>query len=260
MVPGHELWHLVRLEFTRAIRLYLRYPLEAVLGVGFLTLLFLAVALGVGVVANPVAPGFDSRPDGLLIGFLCWAVVVGGTANLGAEIEDEARTGVLEPLFLSRYSIVTIMVARSLSSLLAGLPVVLLLAVTVAITSGQTGALQPKALPLLILLDVGATGVGLAVAAVAVAFKRIRTLLIALQLIVIYALVFPLAPASMAALTLPVIPAVHAIREVISSAAFTPPVEFCLIALNAVFYFAAGTAILFATVHFVKSQGRLSHY
>ena len=260
MTLGRDLWHLIRLEFIRAMRLYLRYPLEAVLGVGFLTLLFLAVALGVGIVASPAPPGFDPRPDGLLIGFLCWAVVVGGTANLGAEIEDEARTGVLEPLFLSRYSIVTIMVARSLSSLLAGLPVVLLLAVTVAVTSGQTEALQPKALPLLVLLDVGATGIGLAIAAVAVAFKRIRTLLIAVQLVVIYALLFPLAPASMAALILPVIPAVHAIREVVSSSAFTAPVEFCLIALNAVFYFIAGTIILFATVHLVKSQGRLSHY
>jgi hypothetical protein len=255
-----ELCHLVKLEITKAFRLYVRYRFEAVFGVGFLIAIYIALAVGVSVAKGSGIAGFGATSDGLLIGYLCWAIAVGGTSSIGSQLEDDARTGVLEAIFLSGYSIVKILVARSLGSLLAGLPVVVLLVTLLVLLSGKQYALQAGMLPPLILLDVCATGLGLVIASGALIFKRIRFLLVATQLLVIFLVMLPNPMDGQWLRVLPISTQVWALREAIHIGHMPAIDEMLPVVLNAGAYLLLGVAILYAAVRHAKLRGQLAHY
>ncbi|MFT3905782.1 MAG: hypothetical protein QM718_05715 [Steroidobacteraceae bacterium] len=257
-----EYVHLISIELRKTARLYVRYPLEAALGVAFLVVIFCGAAYGLRLApggqgtSNTLTIGLPA--DGFLVGYLCWATILSGTSQLAQEIEDDAKSGVLEPLFLSAFPIVRIMLARSMCSVIAGLPVFIVLATIIVLISGQTHVLQPRVLPLVVALDVGATGLGLAIAALALTFKRVRLVLVVVQLLVVWSLVYAPSTTLPFFFVLPILPIVWGIRESIGG--FIPISVFMALVANSAIYMIVGVLIFSKTVRFVKASGRLAHY
>src|SRR5205085_9634301 len=83
--------------------------------------------------AQPFAIG--NGTGGLLLGFLCWILAIGGVSQVAHDIEEEAKTGTLESLFLSHPGPCTLFLARNVAGLVVGIPSFLLVAVVLALST-----------------------------------------------------------------------------------------------------------------------------
>lgn len=260
MAIACETCHLVRLEMVKALRLYMRYPLETLIGLAFLVAIFVAIAAGANLASGTGPAGFGTTSDGVVVGYLCWAIAVGATSSMGSELEEEARAGVLEPIFLSGYSMVKVLVARSVGSSIAGLPAVIVLVLLLGIVSGKHQVLDPAIVPPLLLLELCATGVGLMLASGALVFKRIRLLLVAMQVAVIFLIMLPASADGEWLRVLPISTQVQALRVTVHDGAPIGLGAMAIVVANAAVYFLAGAALLHAASRRVRRRGQLAHH
>jgi len=204
--------------------------------------------------------GFGTSSEGLVVGYLCWAIAVGATLSMGSELEEEARSGVLEPIFLSGYSMVKVLVARSLGALIAGLPAAIVLVALLGIVSGKHQVLDLAIVPPLLLLELCGTGIGLMVASSALVFKRIRLLLVAVQVGVIFLIMLPASADGEWLRVLPISTQVQALRSTVHDGVHMGLGAMAVVVANAAVYFLAGAALLHAASLRVRRRGQLAHH
>lgn len=165
------LHHLLLAEARKNLLLMLRYPLQPIMGLLILAVVFGAVSSGVA--RYPMLDLFDGGDRRVLVAsFFCWVIAMGAVGHVAAELEEEIKTGLLETIFLSRFPASAVILARALAGSGSGL---LLSFATLAALVWYTGAplhLGVSTLLALVLLDVSLSSIGLVMAGIVILFKR----------------------------------------------------------------------------------------
>lgn len=252
---------LVALELRRSWILTLRYRTEALLSIVFLVALFYGLLLGTRSAAlKPFAIG--NGTEGLLLGFVCWILCTGGVSHVAHDIEEEAKTGTLEPLFLGHPGPGTIFAARNLAALISGLPMLMMVAATLAMATHSVFHLSPEAIVPVLALDLAASGIGFALGALAVLVKRVRIAVVAGQLLVAFVMVANISVPDFPQLLtlLPLVPAIESLRGLMLTGTPVDASRCVLLALNGAAWFGAGIAAFLLAIRRARRQGLLGQH
>jgi hypothetical protein len=165
------LHHLLFAETRKNLLVMLRYPLQPIMGLLILAVVFGAISFGIA--KYPALDLFDGGDKRVVVAsFFCWVIAMGSVGHIAAELEEDIKTGLLEPIFLSRYPVSAVILVRSLASSGSGL---LVSFATLGILVWYTAAplhLGVSTLLALILLDVSLSSIGLVMAGIVILFKR----------------------------------------------------------------------------------------
>ncbi len=252
---------LVGLELRRSWILTLRYRAEAALSIAFLVALFYGLLFGTRAAAlKPFAIG--NGTEGLLLGFICWILCTSGVSHVAHDIEEEAKTGTLEPLFLGYPGPGAIFAARNVAALISGVPTLLLVAAALAFATHSAFHLSPEAVVPVLALDLAASGIGFALGALAILAKRVQLAVIAGQLLVAFVMIANIdLPAFRPLLALlPLVPAVEALRSLMLAGTPVGLGKCVLLALNGAAWFGAGFFAFLLAVRRARRLGLLAQH
>jgi ABC-2 type transport system permease protein len=153
-----------------------RYPLESIAIIFITTIFFYGLFLSAGYIAGPSVQ-FGEKLDVIIVGYVLWSLVSFILRNIGFRLQQEAQTGTLEQLFLSRYGATTVVLVRSLANL--GLQLVITLTILfsiITITGSRLNFPITLFLPLMSVL-MAAYGISLMFGGLALIFKRVQQIL-----------------------------------------------------------------------------------
>jgi ABC-2 type transport system permease protein len=252
---------LVGLELRRSWILTLRYRTEAALSLAFLVALFYGIAFGTRWATFGQFSVGDGV-EGLLLGFICWILATGGVSHVANDIEEEAKTGTLEPLFVGDPGPEILFLARNTAGLVAGLPMLLLVAAALTLATGSSFHLSPAALLPLLALDLAASGIGFALGALAILVKHVRVAVIVVQLGVVALLItrIDLPAATWVLNLLPLAPDVESLRQMMLSGSPLTVATAALLLANGAAYFGTGLAMFFLAIRRARRLGLLAQH
>lgn len=162
-------------EARRNFLTWVRYPLQPLVGLAMLLLLFAGLAFGVE--RFPALGLFEAGGTTQMVGaFFCWVVAMGAMGHVSSEIEEDAKLGTLENVFTSRFRASTVVLVRSLSSSLGGLAMAVLTLWLIAWYSDAQVRIGPASIAALVVLDIALSGVGMLMAGASVVLKRISSI------------------------------------------------------------------------------------
>jgi ABC-2 type transport system permease protein len=186
---------LLAAESRRVAILSVRYPAELALSAALMIGLFYGLAAAGSLLG--ARPGPDALAA-LAAAYLVWLFAAGPLVGIAADVQDEARGGTLENLCLARYPLAAILLAR------AGVSSVHALALLAAIGAAMA-ALGTRLQPSWALLAyaacvlAAAAGLGMALAGLALVWKRVQFLLIAVHVMLLpFVIAQPSSPATSA--------------------------------------------------------------
>jgi ABC-2 type transport system permease protein len=246
-------------EVRKNLLVWLRYPLQPAAGLLALFAMFFAFSFGLSKV-----PGLEvfskGDPRVVVATFFCWVCAMGAIGHIASELEEDAKIGVLETLFLSRLRACEVILVRSLASSMSGLALSFAVLWLLSWYSGARLVLGLDAVLALVLLDLALSGLGLVMAGLSILFKRVSALapLLYLAAGTLLASTISLVPSD-ERLRYPVISAV----EVFSRTVFDTGLSWTAVTI------AAGWAVitLFACAGFLqlctaqaRRRGSLAHY
>ena len=178
-----------RAELIRDFTLALRYPVEFFFGIFILYVLFLGMFIGAKQLAGNNA--LAGSLDGIVIGFCMWFFALISINSMSVDIENEARQGTLEQVYLNAASFLGLLWVRGLVKIGLGAGSVVLLSILLQLTTGKYLNLSAaKILPLVLIVTLTVTGLagfGLVLGALSLVFKRIGQLSAVVQ----FSLLFP---------------------------------------------------------------------
>jgi hypothetical protein len=165
---------LIAAEARRVSILSARYPTELILSIAVLVTIFS------GIVAGATAIG-RSVPETLTVmgaAYLVWLAAAGPLVGIAADVQAEVRGGTLENLCMSRHPLATVLLARACASCVHALLVLAVLGLAM-VAAGAALSLSWALWVYAACLMVAAAGVGMALAGLALAWKRVQFLLVA---------------------------------------------------------------------------------
>ncbi|GGZ00817.1 hypothetical protein ACFFTM_09425 [Pseudoduganella plicata] len=250
---------LLAAELRKNLLLTLRYPLQPLCGV--LILLGLFGAIGLGLAHAPSVDLFEGGDSRVLVAsFVCWVVAVGAIGHVPGELEDDIKAGLLEPVFLSRYPVAVLLLARALSGSAVGVLVCFAMLAGLAAWSGADLRLGGSVVLALVLLELALGGIGLAMAGIVILFKRAAGVAPLVQLGL--AVLIARGVSTTASDTMLRYPLVSAIETFARSLFGTPLSGMALTAAAAwsLAILATGMAALALCIRRARAIGSLAHY
>ena len=131
---------IARAELVRDITLSLRYPMELGTGLMVMYLLFMGIYVG----GRQMSGGVDlGGIEGTLVGFTMLFFALMALNTMSIDIENEARQGTLEQVFLCAPSFLGLLWVRALVHLGIGSLAVLLLSLAIQASTGRFLRLEP---------------------------------------------------------------------------------------------------------------------
>jgi ABC-2 type transport system permease protein len=254
---------LLRNEFFRTSIIFRRYLGESLIGLMVLTLIFYGIFLGSSYLAGPAAQ-FGNRLESLVVGFVAWTLVLSAFTSLASNISEEAQTGVLEQVFMSSHSPLTVFWARAIAAVLFALALNLSVLGMLILLTGARIHLPWAIVPVLIAVLLSSYGLGFMLGAVALVWKRITQLSSLLQFVLLFCVMTPFEqlhpPLPQLARLLPGVPGVELMRGIMARA---EPLELnglVLALVNGVVYFVLGIALFNQAVRFIRQRGLTGGY
>lgn len=223
--------------------------------------IFLGMFLGIQVVGDPSTAGESVRY--VIVANAFWLLLMLGINSMGFEIATEATRGTLEQLYMSPVPTWQILLSR-MAGTLAVNGLIMALMVAMSMATARTWLNLDLPLVLLILLPtlVGVTGLGFAVAGLALVFKQIASLLQVMQFVFLALAFVPLAVSPWLALA-PVVKGIDMVRAVMvdgAGAASFGAGDWAALAANGAAYFALGLAAFRAAERRAMARGLLGQY
>ncbi len=250
-----KLWYLFRIEFIKNFWTIKRYPFDTVTGIitlgGFFFLL-----LGAGQVIAGATPSKEGITS-LIITYVLGFFIVGQVQNPTQVVAREARSGMLEQLFLSGHVLPTIFMIRSLAGLLSTFLWIGLMMAALFLLTG-TGIIWSVQLfiPLIPMLA-ASLGVGLLFGAIAMLFKETNSIFGILQ-IPLFLLAGFNAPTTWWQYLIPVASSSGLTRAIALGQVVT--LEALIFAcLSAIVWLVLGIIIFQLTVRIARQRGILGH-
>jgi hypothetical protein len=252
---------LVGYEVRRSWAMMMRYRSETILSLLFLFALFFAGLLGSNAIADK-SFSLGSGTDGFLIGFLCWALVVGGVSHIAHDIGEEAKTGTLEIIFTCSSGPFQLFVARGLAGFVVGLPTLVILGAVLAYTTSSPLHLRLEYLVPVIALDLTATGIGFSLGALTLIAKRTQTATAIAQIVVVLLMVthFEQGRLHMALPVLPLAPAMAVLKNSIQHPNSLTVDAAGALLLNGILYAVIGGFMFSRAVRGARRRGSLSQH
>jgi ABC-2 type transport system permease protein len=240
-----------------------RYSSEIIGGIVGTTIIFYGLFLSTRYIAGPGFQ-FGDRLDSIIVGYVLWTLMIFILGDIAGGLQQEARTGTLEQLFLSAYPASTILLLRSLSSLLINLLINLgILLLIVALTGSHLAFPPTLLLPLLTVL-LGAYGIAFAMGALALLLKQVQQLLSVFQFGLLFLFTAPVetwtGPGRMLGWLLPMAPGAGLLRDVMARGLALDWSRWLIALLNGLLYLSIGVLLFRHTERLVKRQGKLGGY
>lgn len=251
-------------EGRRVFAVARRYPLQTFSGMVTIMVIFIALLTGARYLAGTTTIG-QSRQGSLVVGLVLWNVLILSLSEISRGIQNEAQIGTLEHLFLASQSLLRVMLLRAFVSQILFLAVNSVILAILALTSRTTLAISPViVLPLLAAL-LATNGIGLALGALALLWKRIGAALGLVQFLVVSMVVPPfeqILPKFLLPWTnlVPLAPAARALRGVMATQATLGTAEIAIILANGFIYFAVGVFIFRLGEKMVRQHSSLAGY
>lgn len=250
------------IEMWRFFRSLVRYRLELLGSILSAIVVLGLFFLGVRYLAGPAVLG--DRLEALVIGLLAWTLSFSLISNAASTLTEESLTGLTEQLAMTRPGLLGLVLIRALVSTvqigLLNIPVIL----AVLVFSGVRLNVVSACLPPLFTLLLGSAGLGLAMGALTLIYKRVGQLLNLAQFVVL-GLFLPRfeqlsRPWDGLALFLPLTPSVSALRLSLGQGA-EPAIGLLLAgSLNALAYLALGMWLFRRSFRTARRHGLLGVY
>ncbi len=238
-----------------------RYAFNTLSTLATLYVVFLLMFFGAQILVGGEVM-FGDTLEGLIVGFMVWTLSIVAYSELSWSLMREAQLGTLEQLYMSpagfRWVVVCWAGGAFLTSLVFSFPILFLMMVT----TGRYLRLDVLGLlPLLVLTVAGVFGIGLAVAGLALVFKRIQAAFQILQFVFVGFLFAPSEPVW--AKVLPLNWGTELIGRVMVQGTRLreiPGLELLFLLANAVGWFGAGFVAFSLLERVARRRGLLGHY
>lgn len=250
-------------ELKRSTIQLLRYSSEIIGGIVGTTIIFYGLFLSTRYIAGPGLQ-FGDRLDSIIVGYVLWALMLFIMGDIAGGLQQEARTGTLEQLFLSPYSATVVFMLRAFASLLLNLTINLGILLLILLLTGSRLSFPPVLLLPLVTVLLGAYGIAFAMGALALALKQVQQILSVFQFGLIFLFTVPVETwtGSMQILgwLLPMAPGAGLLRDVMARGMALNGSVWLIALLNGAVYFSLGIAAFGWAERSVKRQGKLSGY
>ena len=258
----------MRAEYLRELRTALRYPMEIGSGLIVMFLFFMAIFYGAKQFAGGQISG--QSIEEMVIGYCMWFFAIIALNAMSIDVENEARQGTLEQVFICAPAFLPVLWIRALVKLSYGLITVLALSLGLQLVTGQWLNLQaadigPVLLTVLLSI-IGISGLGLLLGGLSLVLKRVGQLSTIIQ----FSLFFPAfsdfsdlsAGARSILLHLPFSRGILLLREL--TAFDSLPSGFWsqtgLLAMDTLAFAIVGSAVFLIMERLAKQDGSLAHY
>lgn len=172
-------YHLLKAVVYRDLLIWVRYPLNAALGI-FMGVFFFALMFYGGTMVAGQA--FSDSIEGLIVGYFLWTLSIGAYSGIMNDIQSEASWGTLERHFMTPFGFGPVVFAKSIAIVFRTFMTSSVVLVVMLIISGTTLDLNlVTVLPVATLTIGGALGLGLMMGGLSVLYKRISNVANLLQ-------------------------------------------------------------------------------
>ncbi|NET11198.1 MAG: ABC transporter permease [Symploca sp. SIO2B6] len=248
-------FELLTAELRRSWIQFIRYPIEALISVAIITIVFYGLFLGARYMAGP-GMDFGDRLDTIVIGYVLWSLVIYVVNDIALGLQQEAQTGTLEQVFLSPFGAPQVFMARAIASLTLRMVIVLLtLLIIMGLTGSQIQFPPSLFLPLFTLLG-AAYGLSFLMGAFALLVKQVQQLLGLAQFFLLFVIATPTQnwTGTMALFShlLPMVPSAKLLRDVMARGQGLSEPELAIAFTNGLIYLLLG---LFA-FHWAEQQAK----
>lgn len=254
----------IRVYLTELKRSWLelaRYPLATLGEIIVVTLVFYGLFLGASYLSN--GADFGQRLEDTVVGYAAFVFLMATLTTLTWEIQREALTGTLEQLLLTPFGLPRVLLHRAVAKLgLNLLTTALILIVLGTLMRTDLEFRATIAVPIATAL-IGAYGLGLILAGLALVFKRIDQVTQLLQFALMFLLIAPLETfpsARWISGLAPLSPSVGMLRDIMVRGGGIDPVALAIAALNSLAYLVCGVAIFYWALRVAKTRGVVAGY
>jgi ABC-2 type transport system permease protein len=250
-------------ELKRAWIQFRRYPFESIGGIIITTTFFYGLFLSAKYMAGPSLQLGD-RLDSIVIGYVLWTLMIFILADISGELQQEASTGTLEQLFMSRFGAIKVFLARTLANLTFQLVLTLGILLIIMALTGSRLEFPPSLLLPLIAVLMGAYGIAFTMGSLALLFKRVRQLLAISQFLLLFLLATPAETltgnSKFLAAFLPMMPGAGLLRALMARGESLDLIQLGIALINGVVYLVIGLLIFQLAEREAKRRGILGGY
>ncbi|MBF2072717.1 MAG: ABC transporter permease [Synechococcales cyanobacterium C42_A2020_086] len=250
-------------EFKRSWIQLLRYSSEVIGGIIGTTIIFYGLFLSARYIAGPGFQ-FGDRLDAIIVGYVLWALMLFILGDIAGGLQQEARTGTLEQLFLSPYSAPQVFLMRAFASLTLNLAINLSILLLIMVLTGSRLAFPITLIPPLLAVLMGAYGISFAMGSLALILKQVQQLLSVFQFGLLFLFTAPVETWTggmrIIGWLLPMAPGAGLLRDVMARGMDLNAQALALALLNGALYLVVGLALFRWSEQETKRQGKLSGY
>ena len=249
-------------ELKRSVIHMKRYYFETLSMLFVFFVFFVLIFFGAKAISGGT-PRIGGGLEGIIVGYFVWTMAMVGYSDVSENLVEEATTGTLEQIAMSPLGLTRVVVGYLLSSIITGGVVLsVLLIVMMAVTGKWLNLDVISILPLILLTTLGIGGVGFVMGGLAVVFKRTRSILNILQIVLLAFVVVPL-DRYPAMKYLPLAWGNHLLQRVMvegRSIFQIPPADLGFLVASTVAYAAGGLMIFRYFEKVARHKGLLGHY
>lgn len=259
----------LRMEIKLGFVKMARYPLQTLTSLLVLYVLFIGMFYGsrfLAGVGSVQSTGLSRSATEAIAGYLLWFLSLFAIDSMSQNIAEEAQTGTLEQLYLSRWDFSVILFMRFIAAFLTSLAMLVPLLFLLVLSTGASFALQlGKTLPVIVLTTIGLCGMGYMLGALTLIFKRIGNAMTLVQFVLLFLCLPPVeqlpGPLRYFALTLPLTQGIKLLRAImLGTGAHVRPGDVYLLLLTALAYLAFGLFVFNRAQAIARNRGLLGHY
>lgn len=255
--------HLFLAELKRSWIQTLRYASEVIGGIAGTTIIFYGLFLSVQYIAGPQVQ-FGDRLDAIVISYVLWALMIFILGDIAGGLQNEARTGTLEQIFLSPYGAPRVFLSRAVASLLINLGMNLSILLLIMALTGSRLSFPPTLIPPLLTILLAAYGVAFAMGSLALLLKQVQQLLSIFQFALLFLFTAPVETWSGTlrgvGYLLPMTPSAGLLRDVMARGAGLNGTAMAIALLNGIVYFVLGLFLFRLAERETKRRGKLGGY
>ncbi len=269
MIEMLQLAYAFKTEVKLSCLKMIRYPVQTVTSILVLYLVFIGTVYGSRFLVGADVISHSDKTKGAIdaiTGYLLWFVSLFAVDSMSQNIAEEAQTGTLEQLYLSRWPLSVMLFLRFVAALMSS---VVLLIPVVSLMMFSTGAFIGmqllSAVPVILLACVGLCGMGYVLGALTLLFKKIGNTITLVQFGFLFLCLPPLrslpSPLRWVAVTLPLTQGVDLVRALVTGASgATVAHGLLLLAFTSTGWILAGLAVFQSVETIAKNRALLGHY
>lgn len=255
--------YLLLAEIKRSWTQLIRYSSEIIGGIVGTTIIFYGLFLSARYIAGPGFQ-FGDRLDSIIVGYVLWALMLFILGDIAGGLQQEARTGTLEQLFLSPYPAPVLFLMRAISSLMINLTINVGILLLIIALTGSKLSFPITLIPPLLAVLLGAYGISFAMGSLALILKQVQQLLSVFQFALLFLFTAPVEtwPGNLYVLGwfLPMTPGAGLLRDVMARNMPLNWSNLAIALLNGTVYFSLGIVLFHWAERTVKRQGKLGGY